>query len=80
MPPIDAMPDDAALAAASMASARALTTFRPSSKDMAPPKTRAEYSPSEKPAAVFTFLSISGASVFAISIAASEHTKMAGCE
>ena len=35
---------------------------------------------SEKPAADLTFLSISGASVLAISMAASEHTKMAGCE
>ena len=35
---------------AHIASARALTTLRPSSKERPPPKTSAEYSPSEKPA------------------------------
>ena len=63
-----------------MASARALTTLRPSSKESAPPKTSAEYSPSEKPAAHLTFLSMSGASFLAFSIAARLQTKTAGCE
>ena len=53
-PLTDAIPPSAAFAACSIASARAFTTRRPSSNDIAPPKTSAEYSPSEKPAAAFT--------------------------
>eukprot|EP00965_Chrysotila_dentata_P216621 6189480-Pleurochrysis_carterae.AAC.2 len=58
--------------------ARALA-LRPSSKESAPAKTSAVYSPSEKPAATLIFFSISGASFFAFSMAASDTVKMAGC-
>ena len=45
IPETDAIPLAASLEATSIASARAFTIRKPCSKDSAPPKTKAEYSP-----------------------------------
>ena len=78
----DAMPDFDFSEAACIASPRALVMRTPSSKEMAPAKASAVYSPSDRPIAM-----LASSMIFAppsdarsISTAASEATKIAGCE
>ena len=67
--------------AACIASPRALVTLTPSSKEIAPAKQRAEYSPSERPiAAVAESITASPFSIRSFSTAAIDATKIAGCD
>jgi hypothetical protein len=62
-----------------MASARAFTTLKPSSNDIAPAKTSAVYSPKLKPAHLAQFAIAAGSSTRSFSTAASPDRNSAGC-